>query len=167
MNQQLMTDLLSSIRAMPQVIQAATVYRPCVGRTSRGFLSATDARAYEDGYLQYPACWCPAAARRPRRAGSTPSTRRWTARAFCALNATTGGRPCTPVHVFDNGYLRRPSWSLGCRLECDGSPYSWASHSWIYDIQPGLCLCRRGRPATWWRCRNERRTSRSHRRRVR
>lgn len=55
MNQQLMTDLLSSIRAMPQVIQAATVYRPRVGRTSRGFLSATDARAYEDGYLQYPA----------------------------------------------------------------------------------------------------------------
>ena len=38
MNHQLMTDLLSSIRAMPQVIQAATVYRPRVGRTSRGFL---------------------------------------------------------------------------------------------------------------------------------
>mgnify|MGYP000934341623 FL=1 len=55
MNHPLMTDLLSSIRAMPQVIQAATVYRPRVGRTSRGFLSATDARAYEDGYLQYPA----------------------------------------------------------------------------------------------------------------
>jgi hypothetical protein len=55
MNHPLMTDLLSSIRSMPQVIQAATVYRPRVGRTSRGFLSATDAVAYEDGFMQYPA----------------------------------------------------------------------------------------------------------------
>ena len=49
-----LTDLLSSIRAMPQVIQTATVYRPRVGRTSRAFASASDAMSYEAGYLQYP-----------------------------------------------------------------------------------------------------------------
>lgn len=50
-----LTAVLTSALAAPQVIQAATVYRPRVGRTSRGFLSATDARAYEDGFMQYPA----------------------------------------------------------------------------------------------------------------
>lgn len=54
MQHPLMTDLLSSIRAMPQVIQAATVYRPRVGRRSRSYLSASDVLAYEAGYLTFP-----------------------------------------------------------------------------------------------------------------
>ena len=50
-----LTAVLTSALAAPQVIQAATVYRPRIGRRSRGFMSASDAVAYEDGYMAYPA----------------------------------------------------------------------------------------------------------------
>ena len=168
MNHQLMTDLLSSIRAMPQVIQAATVYRPRVGAPRAASCPPLTPAPTRTATCSTRPCRCPAAARRPRRAGSTPSTRRWTARATCALNATTEGRPCTQSTSSTTATSQRPSWSPGCRLECDGSPYSWASTQLDSRHSTGpLPMPSWTTSATWWRCRNERRTSRSHRRRVR